>query len=90
MGIIDISSNIEPIVFVAMNKILKYFQPLFAFNWFYGMINNLNLTTFFLHITSRARSIFYLSDLDVSISLKIHHNFSATFFSYKKRNTHVL
>ena len=26
MGIVDIFTDIEPIVFVAMNKILKYFQ----------------------------------------------------------------
>ena len=26
MGIIDISTDTEPIVFVVMNKILKYFQ----------------------------------------------------------------
>ena len=71
MGIIDISTEIEPTVFVSMNKILKYFLPL-------------------SHTTSRARSMFYLSDLDVSISLEIHHNFLATLFCYKKRNTHVL
>ena len=28
MGIIDISTEIEPTVFVSMNKILKYFLPL--------------------------------------------------------------